>query len=716
MRREISAMLIVNLLIAIAFSGCIGEINKREKIGEVEISDFHEKIKNAPFLSFVGYKNPQPDSLTCFASHLEVHLPSKEGMIYSGVPYAAQIEDFRGGISLGYPLATVSVRVDGEIIEGCTQADGNKYYSKDYEVSFYPHMIKQTIQKEGFNFTTFTTFGEKRVIYVKTIIRNEKENKIKIEPVVEGATSSQTFLEKSGVDLAKNVFKYKTNLTASLSRGSDVSPIVSTVIRPSFSIKKYSTLNLNNDPNKTPFLLGSAKYRLIGSAKTLEPNETYEFEYVVASESDTKDKENELIRISNKVLSKEWKEIEKSAKSWYNEWFKNAPDPPEYLTEEEREYYYGAIWTLRHNLWYPRGKFSYPVLFPSLGWYNSFWLWDSCFHSYAVREFDATTAENQIRQLCERQNQKTGEIYNFYTSLGHKIDPPVSQPPLITWSALAVYNVSKNEEFLEDIYDPLVKFHNWWYGHRDRDKDGLVEYIHVWETGWDSSPRWDVYSGGIGSATHRHPLILIDIEAIDLNCILYKDCLYLAKISKIIGKGDESHWLKEAKKIKDLIEENMWDKETGLYYDINVENDEMMKVKTPACFFPLWAGFVSKERADRMIKNYLLSDEFLTAMPFPTVARGEECYLTDDYWRGNVWLNIDFLMLQALHNYGYDKEADEIARTIISYIPKTPSIVEAYNPENGRASGHTSCFGWSAAMYIEICLQRYKEDVLEVKK
>ena len=94
--------------------------------------------------------------------------------------------------------------------------------------------------------------------------------------------------------------------------------------------------------------------------------------------------------------------------------------------------------------------------------------------------------------------------------MNHKIDPPVSQPPFITWSVLAIYNMGEDKEFLEEVYDPLVKFHNWWYEYRDRDGDGLVEYMHVWETGWDSSPRWDLYPDGIGrnpqasSHTHRY--------------------------------------------------------------------------------------------------------------------------------------------------------------------------------------------------------------------
>ncbi|EPZ62542.1 trehalase family protein [[Clostridium] sordellii ATCC 9714] len=61
----------------------------------------------------------------------------------------------------------------------------------------------------------------------------------------------------------------------------------------------------------------------------------------------------------------------------------------------------------------------------------------------------------------------------------------------------------------------------------------------------------------------------INQESVDLNSYLYKEKLILSKIAKKLGKEKESKvYIEESIKIKNYINQYMYDDETGYYYDI----------------------------------------------------------------------------------------------------------------------------------------------------
>lgn len=79
------------------------------------------------------------------------------------------------------------------------------------------------------------------------------------------------------------------------------------------------------------------------------------------------------------------------------------------------------------------------------------------------------------------------------------------------------------------------------------------------------------------------------------------------------------------------------------------------------------------------------------------------------YWRGQVWMNINFLAVRALHHYGsvegpYQEEArkvykelrENVVRNIVNQYFKTGYIWEQYNDKTGEGSGCRPFTGWSA--------------------
>lgn len=83
------------------------------------------------------------------------------------------------------------------------------------------------------------------------------------------------------------------------------------------------------------------------------------------------------------------------------------------------------------------------------------------------------------------------------------------------------------------------------------------------------------------------------------------------------------------------------------------------------------------------------------------------------YWRGQIWININYLALRALHHYGsqpgpYSEDAKRIyvelrhnvVRNIINQYKRTGYIWEQYNDETGEGSGCKPFTGWSALVVL----------------
>ena len=117
----------------------------------------------------------------------------------------------------------------------------------------------------------------------------------------------------------------------------------------------------------------------------------------------------------------------------------------------------------------------------------------------------------------------------------------------------------------------------------------------------------------------------------------------------------------------------MFDEQTGYYYDLQISLDGSGKRllvnrgKGPEGWIPLWAKLAPKEKAERVIANMLDPNKFNTFVPLGTVSQDSESFAPDKYWRGPVWLDQAMYGIEALQNYGYQKEARELAYKIFDH-------------------------------------------------
>lgn len=349
-------------------------------------------------------------------------------------------------------------------------------------------------------------------------------------------------------------------------------------------------------------------------------------------------------------------------------------------------HYAKAVYQILCNTKTPRGQISRHAAFPSRGSYCCHFLWDSCFLSRGVGQFNERLAEDFLVALTENQ-EPDGKIPQFICATWNW--PGASQPPLIAWAAWNLYERFGNKELLRDIYEPVSRNVEWWFEKRDDDGDGLVEYLDGLESGWDDSPRFD--DGRIAG--------------VDLNSYLNREMRILARIAPILARDSEAgEWERRAEEHGKLISEKLFDHEQGVFYDRLVSESTLHKVLTPASFMPLWCEVkLPAGLAPKMIAKYLTNPKhFFGARPFPVVAYSDRRYEPEQWWRGPVWPNIAWVMTEVLRMHGFEREHKEAVRRLLDMMTHSEDLNELYSSSTGKPLGATA-LGWTCAMFMEMC-------------
>ncbi len=396
----------------------------------------------------------------------------------------------------------------------------------------------------------------------------------------------------------------------------------------------------------------------------------------------------------NRYIPEVDKVMEAAEQRWH-EWFARAPQ----VEEEYRAQYYYAWWVMRAGLISTRFYTTREAMTPSMIYYVGVWQWDAYFHALAYRHVEKHLAHDQIRIVLDHQRED-GMIPDAIhdegtvTRLDHPIDADVTKPPLLAWAAYKLYEHDGDREFMDEIYEPIVRSNNWWFTHNDTDGNGLCEYQHPYSSGLDDSPLWD--DG-------------MPVEAPDLNTYLYLQQESLAKIAVAIGKQEDGElWRGRAEAMARRLVQHSWDAESGFFWARH--NGSRVNVRTPFNLFPIITGQMPREITERVVAHLTDERQFWTRYPIPTVAMDDPKYTPGTMWRGPTWINVNYLLIEGLQRSGYEDLARELRRRTLDLITSRDDIYEYYDPLTGEnPPTAASMFGWSSAVFIDLAIQAARE-------
>jgi putative isomerase len=384
--------------------------------------------------------------------------------------------------------------------------------------------------------------------------------------------------------------------------------------------------------------------------------------------------------------------LQAAAARWHA-WFAAAPS----VEEQYRAQYYYAWWIMRAGLISPRFYTTREAMMPSKLFYVGVWQWDAYFHALAYRHVDVQLAQDQIRVLLDHQRED-GMIPDAVhdegtvTHLTFPVDADVTKPPLAAWVAWKLYESNGDREFLDEIYEALVRCNRWWFEKNDLDGNGLCEYHHPYSSGLDNSPLWD--EG-------------VPVEAPDLNTYLCLQQEALARIAAAIGEREAARsWAKGAEALAHRMIDQLWDPAAGLFWAVRRPGGERVRARTPFSLFPLITGRMPPDIAARLVAHLTDEKQFWPSYPVPTVSLDDPAYDPLQMWRGPTWVNVNYLLVEGLQRSGYGDLACTLRRRTLAMMLGAGDIYEYYHPETGQPPPKAaSTFGWSSALFIEMALQ-----------
>ncbi len=147
--------------------------------------------------------------------------------------------------------------------------------------------------------------------------------------------------------------------------------------------------------------------------------------------------------------------------------------------------------------------------------------------------------------------------------------------PLLSSLAWKFYEESENRDSLTKVYPQLLKFFwSWFSPEYDEDGDGLPQWKHVLQTGFDDNPlfdAWHEWSLGVDITQVHSPA---------LEAMLYNEAACLIKMSEVLEQNDSLTLLHEqAAKLRKSIE-STWQPRTGLYHYRDRETGMSLAGKT----------------------------------------------------------------------------------------------------------------------------------------
>ena len=336
----------------------------------------------------------------------------------------------------------------------------------------------------------------------------------------------------------------------------------------------------------------------------------------------------------------------------------------------------------------------------------------------------------------------------------HVATTGLTQPPVVGWVLERLYQLAEDKAalmpFLQQQFEKTFQFHDYLYTCRDPQREGLVYIQHNWESGTDNSPVWDEvwktfeapnytlprrdiqHVNADQRPTHRdyeYYIYLIEVfksvsyrdeDIAAQSPFLVQDPLFnamlaasnesLARIGTLIGAPAPqieqlTAWYHQT---KTAMNHKLWDEDSGGYLHYDLRNEKRIDALTSSSFAPLFAGIPEPRQVERLLQvltttfagpeqDYVLCPSFNPQDPRFNPVK---------YWRGPVWINMNWLIFRGLQRYGQHQVAAALRRDTLELV-RQQGFWEYFNPHRSLASqaGHgygADQFSWTAALILDL--------------
>lgn len=394
---------------------------------------------------------------------------------------------------------------------------------------------------------------------------------------------------------------------------------------------------------------------------------------------------------------------------------------------------------------------------PTHGLYPFQWNWDSALSAIGFAHFDEARAWTEIETLFDHQwdDGMVPHIIFHERDDGYFPGPDVwrtgrvvptsgiTQPPVAGFAVRRIYDRAQDKAAFaaraKALLPKIHAWHKWFFEMRDPQNTGLVAIIHPWESGRDNSIDWDdaferVPTDGVATFSRRdtshanpahrptdeqykryiwlvqefrglewdnsklHDASPFQIVDPGFNAILIRSCSDLADLADRLGEPEIALQSRAmaAKGIAAL--DTLWSDKHSQYLCQDrklgtlIDSPSIGGILASFASIPADKATKIAERIETLAEscNYLVPSHDPTAPKFDGLR----------YWRGPVWLIVNYMISDGMKQAGQRAVSDRIVTDCIRLIEQS-GFAEYYDPKTAEPCGGGQ-FTWTAAMVIEI--------------
>jgi len=303
----------------------------------------------------------------------------------------------------------------------------------------------------------------------------------------------------------------------------------------------------------------------------------------------------------------------------------------------------------------PRGHFRRPAMLMSKNWMTNVWSWDHCFNAMALAGGDPEAAWDQLMIVFDHQDE-TGalpdSVNDAYFVWGF------SKPPIHGWALSKMLAASPKKLWrrAREIYRPLSRWTEWWLAFRDYDKDGVPQYNHGNDSGWDNAT---VFDEGC------------PVEGPDLSAYLVIQMETLSELAARLGKRrDAKLWRARASELLKKLLAHSWRGEAFIAPHARrpLEHECVSGADSLLPYLPVVLGHrLPGEILSKLAAALREEGRFLTPHGLATESPRSPRYKPDGYWRGPIWAPSTMIVVDGLADAG----EKELAREIVLRFART---------------------------------------------
>jgi glycogen debranching enzyme len=264
------------------------------------------------------------------------------------------------------------------------------------------------------------------------------------------------------------------------------------------------------------------------------------------------------------------------------------------------------------------------------------------------------------------------------------------KPPIHGWTFQYMLAHGKfTDAQVGEAYTGLSREIRFWFEQRDSNKNGIPEYGHGNDSGWDNGTEFDI-DGQPKKYTWR--------ESANLCAFLVLQMDELHDLALKLGKQDEAlDWQKKSDEMLKKMLANLW---TGdRFITKRVDNGEWnQKSESLMAYLPIVLG--KKLPADILQKliHGLKNDGYVTQWGLATESVQGPLFKPDGYWRGPVWGPTTLLIVDGLRRSGEEAFAKKIAKGYCDACAKS-GFSENFNALTGEGCGDPA-YTWTASAFL----------------